>query len=122
MEGEIIMKIVSLNNVPKTEVIMDGAKNAFVQRPLSSSDGTPNFSFRVFTVKPGGHTPYHKHPFEHLNYVIEGDGAIVAANGDERPVAKGDFAFVLPDEMHQYKNLSETDNLILICAVPKEFE
>ncbi len=116
------MKIVSLNNVPKTEVTLEGARNAFVQKPLSSSDGTPNFSFRVFTVKPGGHTPYHTHPFEHLNYIIDGTGAIVAESGEERPLGKGDFAFILPNEKHQYKNLSAKDNLVLICAVPKKFE
>lgn len=116
------MKIANLEAAPKTEVTLEGAKNTFIQRPLTSSDGAPNFSFRVLTVAPGGHTPYHSHPFEHLNYIIEGKGAIVAESGEERPVSKGDFALVLPDEKHQYKNLSEKDNFVFICAVTKKFE
>ncbi|MBA4395989.1 MAG: cupin domain-containing protein [Syntrophus sp. (in: bacteria)] len=116
------MKITSLDKVEKTLMTMEGAKNVWKQIPISKSDGTPVFSFRVFTILPGGHTPYHTHPFEHLNYVIEGEGAVVTANGDEIPVKKGDFGLVLPDEKHQYKNLSPENPMIVICAVPKEYE
>jgi hypothetical protein len=28
----------------------------------------------------------------------------------------------LPDEKHQIKNTSKTHNLLIICAVPKEYE
>ena len=116
------MKITNLDQTIKTIVDMEGAKDVFRQTPLSKDDGAPNFVFRVFSVEPGGHTPYHKHPFEHLNYIIEGKGVVVSENGKEQAVKKGDFALVLPDEMHQYKNKSEQDKLIFICAVPKEFE
>jgi quercetin dioxygenase-like cupin family protein len=43
-------------------------------------------------------------------------------DGEERPVKKGDFVLVLPDEKHQYKNGSTQNPLIMICAVPKEYE
>ncbi|HAR96347.1 MAG TPA: hypothetical protein DCR97_10360 [Deltaproteobacteria bacterium] len=116
------MKITNLNHVEKSMVTMEGAKDAFKQVPLSKQDGAPLFSFRVFTMEPGGHTPYHSHPFEHLNYVIEGVGAVKTESGEERPLSKGDFVLVLPDEVHQYKNTSAAGNLVLICAVPKEYE
>jgi quercetin dioxygenase-like cupin family protein len=116
------MKITSLDKVEKTLMTMEGAKNVWKQIPISKSDGTPAFSFRVFTIMPGGHTPYHLHPFEHLNYIIEGEGAVVMENGEERPARKGDFALVLPGEKHQYKNLSPENPMIVICAVPKEYE
>ena len=67
-------------------------------------------------------TPYHTHPFEHLNYVIEGHGALVMEGGEEYEIEKGDFALVLPDEKHQYRNKSASESLIVICAVPKEYE
>jgi quercetin dioxygenase-like cupin family protein len=91
-------------------------------QPIGRSDGSPAFSVRVFSIEPGGHTPYHQHPSEHLNYVIEGHGALVTASGDERDVKQGDFALVLPDEMHQYRNKSKDQPLVMICAVPKEYE
>jgi quercetin dioxygenase-like cupin family protein len=101
---------------------MEGADKVYKQVPISKDDGSPVFSFRVFTIEPGGHTPFHRHPFEHLNYIIEGSGVVVNESGQEREVKKGDFALVLPDEKHQYKNKSISEPMIMICAVPKEYE
>ncbi len=116
------MKITSLDQTEKTIVNMEGAKDVFRQVPLSKEDGAPNFVFRVFSVEPGGHTPYHQHPFEHLNFVIEGNGALVTEDKQEHPIKKGDFALVNPDEIHQYKNKSDQEPFVMICAVPKEYE
>ncbi len=116
------MKITDLSQVTTTKMAMEGAKDAYKQVPISKEDGAPSFSFRVFTIQPGGHTPYHSHPFEHVNYVIDGHGAVKVKDGAEKPVKKGDFVLVLPDEMHQYRNNAHDSPLILICAVPKEYE
>jgi quercetin dioxygenase-like cupin family protein len=116
------MKTIALEQVPKVTMAMEGAKNVIKQLPISRADGTPSFSFRVFTVDPGGHTPYHVHEFEHLNYIIEGRGALVDEKGAEHPVKQGDFALVLPNEKHQYRNMAADGPLIMICAVPKEYE
>ncbi len=116
------MKINSLDTVEKVKMNMAGAMGAYKQIPISKTDGTPAYSFRVFTIEPDGHTPYHQHAFEHLNYIIEGDGAVVMEDGTERPVRKGDFVLILPDEVHQYKNKSADKPFVLICAVPKEYE
>ncbi len=115
------MRLSRLEDVKKIKPDMEGAKDIYKQIPISGKDGSPNFSFRVFTVEPGGHTPLHNHPFEHLNYVIEGNGTVVSGDG-ERDLKKGDFVLVLPGETHQYKNASETKSLLLLCAVPKEYE
>ena len=115
------MVVKSLKNVPKFKVEMPGAKNTFKQIPISSADGTPEYSLRVFTVEPGGNTPFHKHPYEHLNYIISGNGVLVGEEG-ETEIKAGDFALVMPNEMHSYKNTSGTEDLVLICAVKKEFE
>jgi quercetin dioxygenase-like cupin family protein len=116
------VNIRSLDTIPKTKMNLEGAKDVYKQIPISKNDGSPSFSFRVFTLEPGGHTPFHTHPFEHLNYIIEGSGAIVTETGEERQVKKGDFALILPDEKHQYKNKSASEPMIMICAVPKEYE
>ena len=116
------MKISRLDKMEKKRVNMEGAKDVYKQVPISKDDGSPSFCFRVFTIEPGGHTPFHKHPFEHLNYIIEGHGAMVGGNGEEHEVKKGDFALILPDEKHQYKNKSTSEPMVFICAVPKEYE
>ncbi len=115
------MYITNLSKVDKIVPKMEGAKDIFKQVPLSKKDGAPVFSFRVFTIKPGGNTPFHSHPYEHMNYVIKGTGLLVTENGEHR-VKAGDFAMVMPDEKHQYKNASDTEDYVMICAVPKEFE
>jgi quercetin dioxygenase-like cupin family protein len=103
--------------VPK----MEGAEGVFKQVPISKADGVPTMSFRVFTLVPGGHTPFHKHAFEHMNYIIKGSGVLVTPDGFLK-IKEGDFAMVLPDEMHQFKNTSTTQDLVFICGVPKEYE
>ena len=57
-----------------------------------------------------------------MNYIIEGEGAMVDAAGGEQPFRKGDFIMVLPEEKHQYKNTSAKSPVVMICAVPKEYE
>jgi quercetin dioxygenase-like cupin family protein len=114
------MYITNLEKTTKTIPDMTGAKNVLKQVPLSKKDGAPNFSFRVFTIGPGGHTPFHSHPFEHLNYVIAGVGKVVTSE-QEHDVRKGDFVLILPDEVHQYKN-NGTRPMVMICAVPKDYE
>ncbi|MBL7113813.1 MAG: cupin domain-containing protein [Bacteroidales bacterium] len=115
------MKIISLDQVEKKEVHMEGAKGAWKQVPLSRDDGAPVYSYRVFTVEPGGFTPYHQHPYEHMNYIIEGEGALVNDAGEETPLKAGDFALVNPDEKHQYRNKGDKP-FKMICGVPKAFE
>ena len=116
------MKVVHLSDKPKVEVTVDGALKACRQLVISKADGTPSFSVRVFTIKPGGHTPFHVHPFEHINYIIQGTGCLVSRKGKKTPLRKGHFALVLPDEKHQYRNTSRTRSLVLICAVPSHYE
>ncbi len=114
------MKITNLPECESLPVAMKGAKGASRQLPIGKTDGAPNFSIRVFTLEPGGHTPHHIHESEHLNYVMEGSG--VAMEGDTpRPISKGDFVLVTPHEKHQYRNTG-TEPLVFMCMVPTEFE
>jgi quercetin dioxygenase-like cupin family protein len=116
------MKITSLDRVEKKKVDMAGAYKVSKQVPLSHKDGAPVYSYRVFTIEPDGYTPYHQHDSEHMNYIIEGHGVLVNENGEEQEIKKGDFALVLPNEKHQYRNRSKDKPMVIICGVPKEFE
>jgi quercetin dioxygenase-like cupin family protein len=82
------MKIVTLPDVPATGVNMDGVKGATKQVPVGVADGAPNFSLRVFTLEPGGHTPYHNHPWEHENYVLSGRGVIRTEDGSGSKISR----------------------------------
>jgi quercetin dioxygenase-like cupin family protein len=110
-----------LNKVEKSILTLEGAKGVYKQIPLSRKNGVPTFSFRVFTIEPGGYTPLHQHEFEHMNYVINGEGVLVSEDR-EHELREGDFALILAGEKHQFKNSSENQNLLIICGVPKEYE
>lgn len=112
----------NIKSVDKIPVEMDGAKNVVKQLVIGREDGTPVMSFRVFSLGPEGHTPYHRHPYEHINYVIEGEGAVVDEDGNEQSIKRGDFVLVLPNEKHRYRNTHYAENFVMICAVKKEFE
>lgn len=116
------MKVISLGQVPSMPMQMAGADGVTKQVPIGAADGAPNFAFRVFTVTPGGHTPYHIHDAEHLNYIVQGEGVLVDESGDEHPVKAGEFALVTPNEKHQYRNTSASEDLKMICAVPLAYE
>jgi quercetin dioxygenase-like cupin family protein len=115
------MYITGLEKVEKIRPKMEGSKGIYKQIPLSKKDGVPSFSFRVFTIEPGGHTPFHQHPFEHMNYVISGNGILVAEDR-QNEVKEGDFALILPGEKHQFRNSSKNRDFQIICAVPKDYE
>lgn len=114
------MKITRLEECESGIVAMEGAAGASRQVPIGKADGVPNFSARVFTLEPGGHTPHHTHESEHLNYIISGTG--VALEGETpRDIKKGDFILVKPDELHQYRNTGD-EPLVFMCVVPSEYE
>jgi quercetin dioxygenase-like cupin family protein len=116
------MKIIPIDQVEKKKVQMEGASGAWKQLPLGSSTGAPVYSYRVFTLDPGGNTPYHTHPYEHMNFIIEGEGLLINEAGEEQLLKTGYFALVDPNEKHQYRNNSTDKAFKMICGVPKEFE
>ncbi len=78
----------------------------------------PNFVMRVLTVKPGGHTPRHSHPFEHEVYVLAGKGVV---EGDKNfSITFGDTVFVASGSFHCFVNAGEED-LKFICVVEKDY-
>jgi len=110
------MKIAHYKEIPPDPVGEEGASGLTVRWVIAKEDGAPNFSMRVFEVEPGGHSPYHKHPWEHEVFILEGSGFLV--QGDEEfPLSRGDVIFIPPGEEHQLKNPFE-ENLEFICLIP----
>lgn len=115
------MIIRKLADVERTGVDMDGVQGITKQLVIGSGDGVPNFSFRVFTLEPGGHSPRHSHDVEHVNYVISGRGALMDGDGQANALGQGDFAFVAPHDAHQFRNTGD-EPFVFICAVPRAYE
>ena len=115
------MLIKKIKDVPSTAVEMKGAENVKVQVLFGPKDGAPTFAMRIFELGGGGHTPFHKHPFEHEVMVLLGELAIVTEKG-EIPITVGDVILIEPGEKHQFRNLSDTEPAKMQCLVPVEYQ
>ena len=114
------MKITSAQEVPAEKVEMEGAKDCQVRLAITPRDGAPTFAMRIFEVAAGGHTPLHRHPYEHEIYVIEGRGT-VWRDGREVSLKPGDILFVPADEQHQFKNAGASP-FKFMCLIPAQFQ
>jgi quercetin dioxygenase-like cupin family protein len=115
------MIIKKVSDVAAKAVQMDGAKNVSVRVIFGPEDKAPTFAMRVFEIDGGGHTPFHTHPFEHEVVILSGEIAVVTDKGP-KPVKAGDMILVMPDERHQFKNLSDTQKASFMCLVPIAYQ
>lgn len=110
------MKICSDESIPAEPVTMEGASGVRMRMLIGEQDGAPNFAMRQFEVEPGGHTPFHHHPYEHEVFVLKGQGVVL--EGDkERPLRAGDCVYVSSNEPHQFRNTGD-EPLQFLCLVP----
>jgi quercetin dioxygenase-like cupin family protein len=110
------MKIKLAEAVEANVVEMEGASGVTMRVLIGPDDGAPNFNMRLFEVAPGGHTPSHRHAWEHEVYVLGGQGVIRAPGGDAE-IAPAHCAFVPAEELHQFVNTG-SDVLRFLCLVP----
>jgi quercetin dioxygenase-like cupin family protein len=114
------MKITNVNDVPAERVEMEGVKDCSYRVALSARDGQLSMAMRFFEVAPGGHTPFHHHPYEHEIFVTEGSGT-VWREGREVPLKAGDVLFIPADEKHQFKNAGNAP-FKFMCLIPAKFQ
>ncbi|HRW77262.1 MAG TPA: cupin domain-containing protein [Candidatus Sabulitectum sp.] len=105
-------------DIPASDVTTEGAEGVKIRVIISAEDGAPNFIMRRFTIKPGGHTPYHTHSWEHEVYVLSGTGQARHSTGTV-DIGPGTVILVEPDDEHNFTNTGTTD-LDFLCIVPKQ--
>jgi quercetin dioxygenase-like cupin family protein len=111
-----MMKKTHYRDVPADPAGEEGATGTAVRWLISEKDGAPNFSMRVIEVEPGGHSPFHSHPWEHEVFILNGSAVLVQDDG-QVPLSKGDVLFIPPGELHQFRNAAD-DTLEFICLIP----
>ncbi len=84
---------------------------------ITEKDGAPNFAMRLFEISPDGHTPNHKHGWEHEVYIVGGDGFVLEGT-EKREIKKDDFVFIDGNEVHQF--MAGDEGMSMICVVPHE--
>ena len=69
---------------------------------------------RVVRISPGRNNEQHKHAHESLFVILQGRGEVLV--GEQwNPVRKGDVAFVPRWIVHQTKNTSATEELVVLA-------
>ena len=119
--GDFAVKCTDYRKIEGKDIDHPEVKDVNMRVVIGEDDGAPNFVMRVFTVKPGGHTPWHTHPYEHELFFHAGSGAVRYgdnAETDITPVGPGTVAYVAPDEIHQIRNTG-TEDLVFVCLIPK---
>ncbi len=114
------MRIVSTDESSSEIMGVDGAHGVALRVLIGREDGAPNFAMRHYTVDPAGHTPLHRHNYEHEIFVLAGTG-MVQSNDTYRGIRPGQAILVPANELHQIKNTGDIP-LQFICLVPKEFD
>lgn len=105
------------SEVKLEEVNVDGAKDVSIRWLLSKDNKAPNFAMRLFEIEPGGHTPYHVHPWEHEIFVVSGSG-ILRYEGKKYELIEGSIIYVPSSTDHQFK--AGDSGMKMICVIPNE--
>lgn len=112
------MLIRNIDETAMTPVQMEGVAGASMAVMVGREDGAPHFALRQFRVEAGGHTPRHRHDYEHEVYVVAGAGT-AHLSGADRPIRGGDVLYVPADEEHQFR-ADAGQELRFLCIVPVE--
>ncbi|UCD62887.1 MAG: cupin domain-containing protein [Candidatus Zixiibacteriota bacterium] len=114
------MPVISYDDIELADVKMEGADKVLKAIVISEREGWDDYVLRVVRLGAGGFSPEHSHDWEHVNYVISGRGKLHLGDSTYE-LAERDFAFVPPEQPHQFENPYEED-LEFICIVPSRGE
>ncbi|MEW6441092.1 MAG: cupin domain-containing protein [bacterium] len=103
-------------DVPPVDLSLEqGVKGAELRPLITREDGAGHFAMRLFRLEPGGHTPFHVHPWEHEVFIVRGSGELLG-EGAAIALAEGMAAYVPPDERHRFR--AGDRGMTFICCIP----
>jgi quercetin dioxygenase-like cupin family protein len=91
-------------DIPEALLMQEDINKVAKKVLIGPEDGSSNIIMRKFKVLPGGNTPYHTHPFEHVIRVAKNKGVVQMESGEEMVVHPGHNLFIAKNERHQFKN------------------
>jgi len=99
----------------KRPVYGEGLRSVEKQILVGPRDGFAGF-LREFSLEPGGQTPFHRHDWHHVVYVLEGQGTLRTEEG-EQPLRAGSVVYATPGGMHGFATAS---GMRFLCLVPEK--
>jgi len=109
-----------IENIVGQPLSGEGIESVVKRLLVGSDDGWQGWAMRLFELAPGGHTPRHRHPWPHINYITAGRGTL-HVDGVDNAVAAGSFALVPAGALHQFSNVGDVP-FAFLCIVPEEGE
>lgn len=91
-------------------------------------EGAPEYGLRLFTIGPNGFIPIHNHLYYQTMYILTGKLLMLSHDPKtdqivkEQMVGPHDFIFVPTMEPHSMKNLSDKENVTLLCCIANVYE
>ena len=107
------MTVKQMDSIEKVKV--SAGEKTWIQ-VLLSSDETPHFAMRRFTIDPGGFMPYHTNEVEHEQLILRGEAEIVC-KGETFRVKKDDVTLIPAGEPHSYRCIGN-EPFEFLCLVP----
>jgi len=109
----MIGKVNDLKNIEFSGPLV---KNASMKVLVSPEEGWKDHVMRVVELGVDGYSPKHAHPWQHINYVLEGNGEL-EIDGEVTPLSVGSYAYVPENSLHQFRNIGR-EIFKFICIVP----
>ncbi|HRZ18774.1 MAG TPA: cupin domain-containing protein [Methanofastidiosum sp.] len=106
-------------DIKENKVETDNSKGVSIRTLIAEDQGAKNFYMRILRIEKDGYSPYHKHEWEHENYILNGEGLLKTEDKDIK-VKKGDVIFIPPNELHSYINTGDID-LEIMCLISSMF-
>lgn len=82
----------------------------------SLTDSGVEFGIDLIEMDPGSGFPLHKHPGDHILYVIQGPG-VVHVDGKDHLVRDGDSIFIAAEYAHGVKTLPAAPHVFRFLAI-----
>jgi len=109
--------VIHESEVKTRAVYGEGLRSVSKQILMGPRQGFAGY-LREFTVEPGGFTPYHQHDWHHVVYILEGEGSLRTAEG-EQVLARGSVVYTAPGSLHGFANTGR-GALRFLCLVPEK--
>jgi quercetin dioxygenase-like cupin family protein len=117
-DREGVMIVSHEQNVPAVTINSPEVHNAAIKALVGEKEGWADYVMRIIELGPEGYSPRHSHPWPHINFMVQGTGAL-NVNGKDYAVEAGAYAYVPANAEHQFKNTG-AGMFRFICIVPKE--
>jgi quercetin dioxygenase-like cupin family protein/ribonuclease HI len=110
------MHLINVHTAATRAASEDGASGAQV-RELTPPGLYIGLALDLWEIAPGGQSPSHRHPEEHMCYVLAGEGTLYGKpDAPALPLRAGAAIYIGPDELHRVVNTGRAPLQILVST------